>query len=180
VLNGRVASTRVRLNLKPYTPVGAVDIDEDGVVDRSAWVIMAAEETKALGDVLIDPYGNPAEDPIDIGKDVWYYSFDMFAPPIVDQGGMLNQPAVCSPWTVGASTTSATEYEFFPVQIDPLNGRVLPDRDRPPFRPDHQLGRWGGGLRERPVRHADLQAGHHQPGRPGRYLPAPGGHPRYL
>jgi hypothetical protein len=120
VLNGRVASTRVRLNLKPYTPVGAVDIDEDGVVDRSAWVIMAAEETKALGDQLVDPYGNPAENPLDVGKDIWYYSFDMFAPPLVDQGGMLNQPATCSPWTVGADY-ECDEYEFFPVQTDPLN-----------------------------------------------------------
>lgn len=120
VLNGRVASTRVRLNLKPYTPVGAVDIDADGVVDRSAWVVMAAEETKALGDVLVDPYGNPTTDPIDIGKDIWYYSFDMFAHPIVDQGGMLNQPASCSPWTVGADY-ECDEYELFPVQIDPLN-----------------------------------------------------------
>jgi hypothetical protein len=120
VLNGRVASTRVRLNLKPYTPVGAGDIDGDGVVDRSAWVIMAAEETKALGDQLITPDGSVAEDPIDIGKDVWYYSFDMFAHPVVDQGGMLNQPATCSPWTVG-STYDCDDYEFFPVQTDPLN-----------------------------------------------------------
>ncbi len=120
VLNGRVASTRVRLNLKPYTPVDAVDEDEDGVVDQSAWVIMAAEETKALGDILITPDGSEAEDPIDIGKDVWYYSFDMFTPPLVDQGGILNQPAKCSPWTVGTDY-DCTDYEFFPVQIDPLN-----------------------------------------------------------
>jgi hypothetical protein len=119
VLNGRVASTRVRLNLKPYTT--AIDKDGDGVVEKSAWVIMAAEETKALGDMLVDPYGNPTEDPIDIGKDVWYYSFDMFAHPLVDQGGMLNQPAKCSPWTVGA-TYDCDDYEFFPVQTDPLNG----------------------------------------------------------
>lgn len=112
VLNGRVASTRVRLNLKPYTKA-------DGTV--SAWVIMAAEETKAMGDVLIDPYGNPAEDPLDVGKNMWYYSFDMFDHLYIDQGGMLNQPAKCSPWTVGASYT-CEPYEFFPVQIDPLNG----------------------------------------------------------
>jgi hypothetical protein len=121
VLNGRVASTRVRLSLKPYTPLGAVDADGDGVVDKSAWVAMAAEETKALGDVLIDPYGNPTEEPIDIGKDMWYYSFDMFDHVIVDQGGMINQPAICSPWTVGASY-DCDDYQFFPVQIDPLNG----------------------------------------------------------
>ena len=50
VLNGRVASTRVRLNFKPYTP-------EAGCRWRgeSAWVVMAAEETKALGDMLVDP-----------------------------------------------------------------------------------------------------------------------------
>jgi len=112
VLNGRVASTRVRLNLKPYTKA-------DGAV--SAWVVMAAEETKALGDILVDPYGNPVEDPIDIGKDIWYYTFDMFDHPIVDQGAMLNQPATCSPWTVGADY-ECDEYKFFPTQIDPLNG----------------------------------------------------------
>jgi hypothetical protein len=111
VLNGRVASTRVRLNLKPYTKA-------DGTV--SAWVIMAAEETKAMGDVLIDPYGDEALDPLDVGKDIWYYSFDMFDHVYVDQGGMLNQPAVCSPWTVGADY-ECTPYEFFPVQTDPLN-----------------------------------------------------------
>jgi len=121
VLNGRVASTRVRLNLKGYTPEGATDIDGDGVVEKSAWVIMAAEETKALGDMLVDPLGNPAEDPLDIGKDMWYYTFDMFDHALVDQGGILNQPATCSPWTVGA-TYECTPYEFFPVQIDPLNG----------------------------------------------------------
>ena len=48
LLNGRVASTRVRMNLKPYTPT--VDADGDGVVDKSAWIVMAAEESKALGD----------------------------------------------------------------------------------------------------------------------------------
>lgn len=126
VLNGRVAATRVRLNLKPYTTTfvndnGTPDDPTDDFFEKSAWVVMAAEESKALGDVLIDPYGNPAEDPIDIGKDVWYYSFDMFDHVLVDQGGMLNQPAVCSPWTVGADY-DCEDYEFFPVQIDPLNG----------------------------------------------------------
>ena len=94
VLNGRVASTRVRLNLKPYTPSDAIDVDGDGVVEKSAWVVMAAEETKAMGDVLVDPI-DLESDPIDIGKDMWYYSFDMFDHPIIDQGGMINQPAEC-------------------------------------------------------------------------------------
>ena len=103
ILNGRVASTRTRWNLKPYT----TNVDEDGdeVMDKSAWVVMAYEETKALGDILVD------EDPIDIGKDVWYHSFDMFNPDIVAQGGMLNQPAV-----------DRTTDEFFEIQVDELNG----------------------------------------------------------
>ena len=75
-------------------------------------MVMAAEETKALGDILIDPYGNPAEDPIDIGKDVWYYTFDMFDHVLVDQGGILNQPALDRTLDTPA---------FFPIQIDPLN-----------------------------------------------------------
>ena len=69
VLVGRVAATRVRMNLKPYTRA-------DG--SKGAWIVMAAEETKAMGDVLIDPYGNPTDDPLDIGKDMWYHSFDPF------------------------------------------------------------------------------------------------------
>jgi hypothetical protein len=115
VLNGRVASTRVRLNLKPYT-ISTDDNDtpldtSDDIVEKSAWVVMAYEETKALGDQLIDPYtGVTAEEPIDIGKDVWYHSFDMFDHDFVDQGGILNQPAV-----------DRFTDEFFPTQTDPLN-----------------------------------------------------------
>ncbi len=88
---------------------------------------MAAEETPRLGDVLIDPYGNPTDNPIDIGEDVWYYSFDMSSiTPSSIRAVMFNQPATCSPWTVGA-TYECTPYEFFPVQIDPLNrGELYP------------------------------------------------------
>jgi hypothetical protein len=118
VLVGRVASTRVRLNLKPYTRADS---------SRGAWLVMAAEESKALGDVLVDPYGNPTDDPIDIGKDVWYFSFDPFKTGpdefMVAQGGMINPPSKCSPWTVYPDETVATctPYEFFPAQTDPLN-----------------------------------------------------------
>jgi hypothetical protein len=51
---------------------------------------MAYEESKALGDVL-DPITG---EPIDIGKNIWYHSFDMFTPEIVSRGHILNQPAV--------------------------------------------------------------------------------------
>jgi hypothetical protein len=109
-LDGRVAATRVRLNLKPY--------DSDGdTVNDSAWIIMAAEESKALGD------GDPEneEDPVDIGKNVWYYSFDPFKSgsdhAMVLQGGMLNQPAVCSEHDLEQGKT-CTVGEFFDIQLD--------------------------------------------------------------
>jgi hypothetical protein len=116
VLNGRIASTRTRWNLKPYTKA-------DGT--KSAWVVMAYEETKALGDICTDGLiddGDTSDkcDPIDIGKDVWYHSFDMFEPDMVAQGGMLNQPAVCKdaldPYCTGGVG------EFYDVQTDLLNG----------------------------------------------------------
>ena len=120
VLVGRVAGTRVRMNLKPYTRT-------DG--SKGAWIVMAAEETKAMGDVLIDPYGNPTDDPLDIGKDVWYHSFDPFLTGpeneyMIAQGGMINQPSSCSPWTIYPDEDSQVcePYEFFPMQTDPLNG----------------------------------------------------------
>ncbi len=105
LLNGRVASTRVRLNLKPYTRA-------DG--SGSAWVVMGTEENKAMGEILVE------EEPIDIGKDMWYYSFDMFDHPMVDQGGFINQPAQCKfdaseddPMCAGLA-----EGDFYPVQTD--------------------------------------------------------------
>jgi hypothetical protein len=83
VLQGRVGASRPRVNVQPY------DSDGDGVYD-SAWVIMGAEESKALGE------GSTEEDvePEDIGKNMWYYTFDILNPDVVMQGGMLNQPAV--------------------------------------------------------------------------------------
>ncbi|MCG3209916.1 MAG: hypothetical protein FOGNACKC_03543 [Anaerolineae bacterium] len=106
VLNGRVASTRTRWNLKPYTKT-------DGA--PSAWVVMAYEETKALGDIV-----NDEDDPIDIGKDVWYHSFDMFQPDMVAQGGVLNQPAVCKDDSEDHCTDGVGA--FYDVQVDVLNG----------------------------------------------------------
>jgi hypothetical protein len=132
VLFGRVASTRVRLNLKPYTwdVVVTPDIPEttedesEIITETSAWVIMAAEETKALGDILDGDSNGDGEcqtteldcDPIDIGKDVWYYSFDMFDHINIDQGGMLNQPAVCKDEDDFHCTDGLGE--FYEIQID--------------------------------------------------------------
>ncbi|NTV38310.1 MAG: hypothetical protein HGA82_03930, partial [Anaerolineales bacterium] len=105
LLNGRVASTRVRLNLKPYTLA-------DGT--KSAWLVMAAEESKALGDTAEDEDA----DPIDIGKDIWYYSFDPFKTGadeiMVQQGGMINQPAVCKDDTDNFCTAGVDD--FYDIQ----------------------------------------------------------------
>jgi hypothetical protein len=95
VLTGRTGSCRVRWAVKPY------DQDADGAPD-SGWVVYAAEKMKALGSEL-----DEEEEPIDIGKNMWYYTFDMFNPELVAQGLMLNSPAV--------------DYEtgdVFPVQVD--------------------------------------------------------------
>jgi hypothetical protein len=93
VMQGRVGASRPRVNVQPY------DADGDGAYDN-AWVIMGAEESKALGEGAPENTGGgqpPEEDLIDVGKNMWYYSFDMLNPEVVQQGGMLNQPATCTP-----------------------------------------------------------------------------------
>ncbi|MBK7176800.1 MAG: hypothetical protein IPH82_06390 [Chloroflexi bacterium] len=138
---GRVASTRVRMALKPYSPAAAVDMDDDGIVEKSAWLSLAAEETKALGITAV--VEDTEYDPVDIGKDVFYYSFD-FAKPynlhmntaldtedaspyVVQQGGMLNQPAKCSPYFITTDQTNPDiscddNGEFYDTEIDPITG----------------------------------------------------------
>lgn len=83
VLTGRIGASRPRFNMWPR------DTDNDGVPE-SAWVVMAYEESKALGATVDEE----TLDPIDIGKNIWYHSFDMLTPDLVAQGGMLNQPAM--------------------------------------------------------------------------------------
>jgi hypothetical protein len=80
VLQGRTGSSRNRLSLQSYT---------NGSGEVSAWVIVAYEENKGLGAELDPETGEP----VDIGKNVWYHSFDIFQPDLVAQGGMLNSPA---------------------------------------------------------------------------------------
>jgi hypothetical protein len=77
LLNGQTGSSRARMALEKYTKA-------DGTI--SAWVVMAYEETKGLG------AGHSDIDPLDIGKDVMYHSFDMFTPDIAAPGTMMNLP----------------------------------------------------------------------------------------
>jgi hypothetical protein len=113
------ASTRPRLALNSWG-------DE---TDTSAWVVVAAEESKGLGKFFFEPdglltgdfdgYADPcAEDSSitcteEIGKNAWYFSFDMGTPDtsagidqpnslvenLVAQGNLLNQPEVY--WETG-------------------------------------------------------------------------------
>lgn len=89
VLQGRVGASRPRVNVQPYNSLFVVDDTDDTTWYDSAIVIMGAEESKALGE------GSTEEnvEPEDIGKNMWYYSFDLLNPVFVQQGGMLNQPA---------------------------------------------------------------------------------------
>ncbi|NNJ94052.1 MAG: hypothetical protein HKP57_04850, partial [Halobacteria archaeon] len=115
------ALTRPRLSLQGY------DTDADGMSD-SAWVIVAAEESKGLGKYFFEPdgldgsfdgYADPCEEDSsltcteEIGKNQWYFSFDMGTPDtsagignpnslvenLVNQGDMLNQAEVY--WETG-------------------------------------------------------------------------------
>jgi len=89
LLRGNTASTRCRVNLRGY------DADGDGATDN-AWVVMAYEESKGLGEEEdLDP--QDLINKTDMGKSIWYHSFDMRHPELVSQGLMLNQPAVYPP-----------------------------------------------------------------------------------
>jgi len=128
VLQGRVGASRPRVNVQPY------DSDGDGVYD-SAWVIMGAEESKALGEGTIEEEVEPE----DLGKNMWYYSFDMLNPDVVLQGGMLNQPAVCGP-----QDEDCTEGDFFPLLTDDFENEFYETEISRRFshfsQPIHQIG----------------------------------------
>ena len=117
------ASTRPRLSLQASAT-------------GNAWVIVAAEESKGLGAFLFDPLGIPCEVESEtcseeIGKNQWYFSFDMGSPDtsadlsetglvknLVNQGNMLNQPEV--DWRTGEfySTLDTADMWDFGVDYD--------------------------------------------------------------
>ena len=95
VLGGRVGASRPRVNVQPYNSEFIVDDTDDTTWYDSAIVIMGAEESKAMGEGTIsDIDGDEVIEPEDIGKNMWYYTFDLLNPGFLLQGGMLNQPAV--------------------------------------------------------------------------------------
>ncbi len=122
-MTGRTASTRVRWAMKPYTM-------EDGTV--SAWVLLGEEKMKALGTEMEYPDtgadcppnsdGTYPEEcvPVDIGKNMWYHTFEFNNPELVAQGLMLNAPAL-SPETGevlnDGPLTDEWENEFYDTEI---------------------------------------------------------------
>ncbi len=98
LMRGTTASTRARLSLHGYSTQGDYKADPAAYPIDSAWVSFSYEENKGLGDVCDD--GDCPEDMIteadkkDMGKNIWYHTFDMFHPELVSQGMMLNQPEV--------------------------------------------------------------------------------------
>ncbi|MGI9609387.1 MAG: choice-of-anchor O protein [Acidimicrobiia bacterium] len=105
MLDGDVFASRPMLQLQPYTK-------SDGT--KSAWALLAYEESKGLGHSLaLDAHAdtdNPVdgivgvdvddkgqEKPIkqDIGKNMMYHSFDFTQPDLVDPGHIVNLPALC-------------------------------------------------------------------------------------
>ena len=132
------ASTRPRTSLQGY------DSNGDGIVD-SAWVVVAAEESKGLGRFFFLPDGSTCvegsspECEEDIGKNQWYFSFDMgsvdtsatatepygLVQNLVNQGNMLNQPEV--DWRTGLfypPRNTSTMWGFGTYDFDLLNTEI--------------------------------------------------------
>lgn len=95
LMRGNTAATRARLGLHGYSSLGDYREDPAAYPIDSAWFYMAYEENKGLGDEGEDEdVPEDLIDKVDMGKNVWYHTFDMFTPELVSQGLMLNQPAV--------------------------------------------------------------------------------------
>jgi hypothetical protein len=126
LMRGNTAATRCRVNLRGYdsTPDDGIDADD------AAWVILAYEESKGLGEEEdMDPWD--LIEKVDMGKNIWYHTFDMRNPEMVSQGLMLNMPAVYpadgdyslaprlvpETWDVGEHT-----YTFMQIVPDPIYG----------------------------------------------------------
>ena len=123
LMRGNTAATRPRTNLRGY------DSDGDGVLDR-AWVITAYEENKGLGEEEYDAAiaaGSDGSDvdmtKVDMGKNIWYHTFDMFEPELVSQGLILNQPAVYPDDfdAIGSlEGDNSLGYNFMTISPDPI------------------------------------------------------------
>jgi hypothetical protein len=105
LLDGDVFASRPMLKLQPYTK-------PDGT--KSAWALLAYEESKGLGHSLASEAHEDTDNPVDeiigeqpedpgqekpikqdIGKNMMYHSFDFSQPDLVAPGHIANLPALC-------------------------------------------------------------------------------------
>ncbi len=105
LLDGDVFASRPMLQLQPYTK-------SDGT--KSAWALLAYEESKGLGHSLAAEAHLDTDNPVDevigdqtddkgqekpikqdIGKNMMYHSFDFAQPDLVAPGHIVNLPALC-------------------------------------------------------------------------------------
>ena len=128
LMRGNTASTRARLGLHGYSTLGDYTVDTAAYPIDSAWFYMAYEENKGLGDICDDGDCEAEEmseaDKRDMGKNVWYHTFNMFEPELVSQGLMLNQPAVYpDEWSDPSGLLEAAAlsgYNFWAFIEDPI------------------------------------------------------------
>lgn len=126
LMRGNTASTRARLGLHGYSSAGVYDpANPDTNPIDSAWFYMSYEENKGLGeDGEEEEVSDDPAEKIDMGKNVWYHTFDMFKPELVSQGLMLNQPAIypddfSDP--LGLLTQdNSLGYNFYSITPDPI------------------------------------------------------------
>ncbi|MCA9926809.1 MAG: hypothetical protein KC421_30790, partial [Anaerolineales bacterium] len=89
LLDGDVSASRPNISLQPYTRA-------DGT--KSAWVLLAYEESKGMGHPHAEDTsgGGQVPQPIrqDYGKDVIYHTFDFTQPDLVNPGHVVNLPAL--------------------------------------------------------------------------------------
>jgi hypothetical protein len=125
LMRGNTASTRARLGLHGYSTGGDYKANPDAFPVNSAWFYMTYEENKGLGDEGEDEEtAVDLIDKVDMGKNVWYHTFDMFRPELVSQGMMLNQPAVYPGTFINPENfltpDSSLGYNFYQIKPDPI------------------------------------------------------------
>jgi len=125
LMRGNTAATRARLGLRGYSSLGDYSADPVTYPIDSAWFSMAYEENKGLGDEGEDEVtAEDLIDKVDMGKNVWYHTFDMFKPELVSQGLMLNQPAAYEDDFANPdgflTADSSLGYNFYTIVPDPI------------------------------------------------------------
>jgi len=126
LMRGNTASTRARLGLHGYSSECLYDpADPTACPIDSAWFYTLYEESKGLGDEGEDEdVPEDLIDKVDMGKNVWYHTFDMNTPEMVSQGLIMNQPAVyMDDFTNPEGFLTAyggLGYNFYQIDPDPV------------------------------------------------------------